>query len=158
MSGAVHGTAVAIGGWAVLLTGKSGAGKSDLALRLIDRGAKLVCDDYVDLVPDGAQLIATVMDKIAGKIEIRALGIFDMPYVAEAPLRLIVELGEDGERLPEPGSFSEQQGYAVPVVKLNAFAASAAIKVEYALKSLIDDGCFPVRRTTSEAKPETELP
>jgi serine kinase of HPr protein (carbohydrate metabolism regulator) len=43
----VHGTAISIGGHGVLIMGESGSGKSDLALRLIDRGAILISDDVV---------------------------------------------------------------------------------------------------------------
>ena len=49
MAAMVHGSAIAIHGKGVLLLGPSGSGKSDLALRLIDRGAKLICDDVVHI-------------------------------------------------------------------------------------------------------------
>ena len=42
----LHVSSVAVNGAAILISGRSGAGKSDLALRLIDRGATLVSDDY----------------------------------------------------------------------------------------------------------------
>ncbi|MEY3906493.1 MAG: hypothetical protein RIR59_1316, partial [Pseudomonadota bacterium] len=44
----LHGTCIAIKDQGVLILGASGAGKSDLALRLIDRGAALVGDDYLE--------------------------------------------------------------------------------------------------------------
>jgi HPr kinase/phosphorylase len=143
MSALVHGTAVAINGSAVLLTGKSGSGKSDLALRLVDRGAALIGDDYVEV--GGDDPIVAAKTAIAGKIEIRGVGIIGMPYAASAPLRLVVELGEDGERLPASWPLAEVGGWSVPKLKLNAFAASAPLKVEHAVKSLIDGGIFPVR-------------
>lgn len=143
MSPPVHGTAVAIGGWAVLLTGKSGSGKSDLALRLIDRGAMLVGDDYVSICADGPT--AGAKSEIAGKIELRGVGIIEMPFTRSARLRLVVELGEDGERLPAGWPLAELAGFSIPKLKLNAFAASAPLKVEHALKSVIDGGVFPVR-------------
>ena len=52
----IHATCVAIEGRGVLIVGPSGSGKSDLALRLIDRGAALVADDYTDLNVDGRAL------------------------------------------------------------------------------------------------------
>lgn len=143
MNELVHGSAVAISGWAVLLTGKSGSGKSDLALRLIDRGAMLIGDDYVDVGGDGP--LASVKTEIAGKIELRGVGIIEMPHVASSPLRLVVELGADGERLPANWPLTEIANHSIPTLKLNAFAATAPLKVEHALKSLIDGSVLPVR-------------
>jgi HPr kinase/phosphorylase len=142
MSGAVHGTAVEIGGWAVLMTGASGTGKSDLALRLIDRGAALVGDDYVEI---DADLQIKPAPALAGKLEIRGLGIVDMAYRASSPLRLLVELGEDGERAPASWPLRDFGGWSLPQLRLNAFAASAPIKVEHALNSIVDAALHPVR-------------
>ena len=83
----VHGTSVASDGRAVLLTGRSGAGKSDLALRLLDRGFKLVSDDQTILGKTKAVLVATAPATIAGRMEVRGLGL--------AIARAIVE-GHDG--------------------------------------------------------------
>jgi serine kinase of HPr protein (carbohydrate metabolism regulator) len=58
MSETVHATCVAIDGRGILIRGRSGAGKSDLALRLIDRGARLVSDDYTILAASGGRLRA----------------------------------------------------------------------------------------------------
>lgn len=145
MSPHVHGTAVAIDGRAVLLTGRSGSGKSDLALRLIDRGAALVGDDSVAIDND-----LNVLARGDGKIEIYGLGIFELPYVASAPLRLLVELGEDCERMPASWPLAELCGHSLPKLRLDAFAASAPLKIEYAIKSLIDDGPLPVRFPVTE--------
>ena len=65
----VHATAVAVGLKGVLLLGPSGSGKSDLALRLIDQGARLVADDQVVLSRNGARLIANAPPALAGKID-----------------------------------------------------------------------------------------
>jgi serine kinase of HPr protein (carbohydrate metabolism regulator) len=54
----VHGTTVALEGEGVLLRGPSGSGKSDLALRLIDGGARLVADDQTELTRTANGLIA----------------------------------------------------------------------------------------------------
>jgi HPr kinase/phosphorylase len=154
MNRSVHGTAVAIDGGAVLLMGKSGSGKSDLALRLIDRGAVLIGDDYVDLIPDGATLIAQAKKEIAGKIEIRGLGLCAAEHVPSAPLWLIVELGEDGQRMPGQWPLWDQQGFFVPMLRLNAFTASAPIKIEYAVKSLNGAGNAPAVLNNSGATQE----
>jgi len=131
----LHATAVALGGWAVLLTGPSGAGKSDLALRLIDRGAELVADDYTMLVHDGAQLVAGSPATIAGRMEVRGLGIVDRPYRRVAPVALVVALGEEGERMPEP-RWIELAGVTLPEIVIDPRWPSAPIKVEYALARL----------------------
>lgn len=129
---ALHFSCVAIGGRAVLIEGPSGAGKSDLALRLIDRGAVLVSDDYTILTDVDGVLIASAPATIAGRIEIRGVGIVAMDHVSPAPVALLVELAEGVERLPVPTS-RRLRGVAVPVVALNAHEASAPIKVELAL-------------------------
>lgn len=129
----LHATVVAIEGRGVALTGRSGAGKSDLALRLIDRGAKLVGDDYVDLKVCANRIIASPPATIAGRIEVRGVGLVELPYLEEAPLALLVDLDSQPERLPEP-SARTLMGIAVPAVALAAFEPSAPIKVELALK------------------------
>src|SRR3546814_11301183 len=68
---AVHASCVALDGRAVLLMGASGSGKSDLALRLIDRGWSLVSDDYVTLECRGGKLVAAPPEQIAGRMEVR---------------------------------------------------------------------------------------
>jgi HPr kinase/phosphorylase len=142
MNTVVHGTAVEIDGWAVLLTGQSGSGKSDLALRLIDRGAVLVGDDYVAI---DADLSVHPQSEIAGKLEVRGIGIIDVANRPSSPLRLVVELGEDGERLPASWPLRNLAGWSVPLLRLNAFTASAPIKIELSLKSIVDEGVLPVR-------------
>lgn len=128
----IHATAVAIGGRAVLLTGASGAGKSDLALRLIDRGAVLVADDQVELNARGGRLLASSPTTIAGQIEVRGVGIVAMPFDADVPVALVIDLDSRPERLPEPGART-LAGIAVPLAALDPYAASAPIKVELLL-------------------------
>ena len=130
----VHASAVAIDGRAVLIAGRSGKGKSDLALRLIDRGASLVSDDYTIVRRIGGRLVATAPPNIAGKIEVRGVGLLDFPAEADVPVGLFVDLDRDAERLPEAGETRTLAGLAVPVVALAALEASAPIKVEAALR------------------------
>ncbi|MCA3255623.1 MAG: aldolase [Alphaproteobacteria bacterium] len=129
----IHATAVAIDGWAVLLVGPSGAGKSDLALRLIDRGAVLVADDQVELTSAAGRLIASAPATIAGRIEVRGVGILDTPATI-APVALVIDLARPPERLPEP-AHRDLAGIAVPEIALAPFESSAPIKVERALKA-----------------------
>ncbi len=131
----IHATAVAIGGRAVLLQGPSGVGKSDLALRLIDRGATLVSDDYTLLVRDGPRLLARPPATIAGRIELRGVGIVAVGYLAEAPVAMIFALAETPDRMPEP-RFCTIAGIEVPALALDPLPASAPLKVEWALNHL----------------------
>jgi serine kinase of HPr protein (carbohydrate metabolism regulator) len=135
---AIHGTAIAIGNAALLLTGPSGSGKSDLALRMIDGGARLVSDDRVELVIEGERLCCRAPEDVPpgllGKIEVRGLGIVPVPRTAGAtPLQWLVELVPPGEveRLPAAASRAFL-GHAVPVLRLNAFEASTAVKLRLA--------------------------
>src|SRR5437588_6947724 len=98
----MHGTAVAIDGRAVLLRGASGSGKSDLALRLIDAGARLIADDQSELRRQGEAIIVRAPAAIAGLIEVRGVGILRVDTIAEAPLALVAYLTAPKliERLP----------------------------------------------------------
>jgi serine kinase of HPr protein (carbohydrate metabolism regulator) len=131
----VHATCVAIQGRGILLHGASGAGKSDLALRLVDRGAAFVSDDYTLVRRDGARLIATAPQTIAGMMEVRGLGIVDLPSLASAPVALMIALDEPVERMPaETMPTVHLAGVPIPVIALAALEPSAPIKVELALR------------------------
>jgi len=132
MSETVHATTVAIGGRAVLIFGRSGAGKSDLALRLIDRGAALVSDDYTNVDAADGGLVTSPPPTIAGKMELRGVGIIDLAHQSGVPAALIVDLDHDPDRLPEPGT-RDIAGIALPVISLHGLEPSAPIKVEKAL-------------------------
>ncbi|HUI34221.1 MAG TPA: HPr kinase/phosphatase C-terminal domain-containing protein [Stellaceae bacterium] len=137
----VHGTTVAIGGHAVLLRGVSGSGKSDLALRLIDAGARLVADDRSELQREGDAIFARTPATIAGLIEARGVGILRVDPLAVARLSLIVDLvAPDAiERLPEPRS-EAILGLLIPLIALAPFEASATAKLRFALDALAGDG------------------
>lgn len=128
----IHATCVLIGDVGVMLRGVSGAGKSDLALRLIDRGAVLIADDYVEARPIDDTLHVAVPERIAGLIEVRGVGILPFPNHSEAIIRLVVDLAADPdveERLPEPHQ-TVIAGVTLPIYRLNPRPASAPIKVE----------------------------
>lgn len=128
----VHASCVAIGGRGVLLGGRSGAGKSDLALRLIDRGAELVSDDYTELRCVGETVLAQAPATIAGRIEVRGIGLLELPEAARVPICLCVDLDSVPERLPEPATV-RLAGVDIPLVALAALEPSAPLKLEYAL-------------------------
>ncbi len=130
----LHASCVAIDGHAVLIEGPPGAGKSDLALRLIDRGAVLVSDDYTILVRRAKKLFATAPVTIAGRMEVRGLGIIDFPCIDEAAVALIVSLTADVARMPLDQPARRIVGIDVPMLALDPFPASAPIKVEIALR------------------------
>ncbi len=129
----LHVSCVVREGRAILIAGRSGAGKSDLALRLIDRGAKLVSDDYTVLKRVNGRLLAAPPRNIAGKMEVRGVGLVDFDSVSDAPVCLAVDLDRDVERLPEMHDPLVVAGVKVPVIGLNALEPSAPVKVELAL-------------------------
>ena len=129
----VHASAVAIDGRAVLISGPSGSGKSDLALRLLDRGFTLVSDDQTLVKRDGERLMASAPPNIAGKLEIRGIGIVDLDHVDNVPVALLVELTSEIQRLPDDSRERPIAGIPLPLVSIDAMSASAASKVALAL-------------------------
>jgi len=131
----IHATCIAIDGRGVLLRGASGAGKSDLALRLIDEGAHLVADDQVELRAADGRLTAAAPPAIAGRIEVRGIGIVAMSCLADVEVGLLVDLvrSPDVERLPEP-RVCRIEGIDVPVIALAPFEASATAKIRLAVR------------------------
>lgn len=133
-------SAVAIDGAAVLLIGPSGSGKSDLCLRLMDRGAILVSDDFVELTPKAGQVLVSAPAAIRGLLEIRGLGVKRVPVADSIPLGMAFRLKnpDEIERLPELETM-EICGMPIPVFDLYAFAASAPLKITTALASQPED-------------------
>ena len=132
----LHASTVALKDRAVLITGPSGSGKSDLALRLLDRGFTLVSDDQTLVRRDGARLLASAPPSIAGKLEVRGIGIVEMDHADGVPVALLVELTSDIQRLPDDSRERPVLGVALPMVSIDAMTASAASKVELALDRL----------------------
>ena len=129
----LHASCVVSDGRAVLITGPSGSGKSDLALRLIDRGFTLVSDDRTILRKDGSRLIASAPETIRGKLEIRGIGIVDMASVNDVPVALVVELTGDMQRMPDDSQERLILGAGIPLINVNAMTPSAPAKVVVAL-------------------------
>jgi len=133
MTETVHASTVATEGRAVLLGGPSGSGKSDLALRLLDRGFTLVSDDQTIVRREGDRLIASAPPTIAGKLEVRGLGIVEMETASNIPVALFVELTSDIERLPDENRERSILGVELPLISIDAKTASAPSKVALAL-------------------------
>jgi serine kinase of HPr protein (carbohydrate metabolism regulator) len=138
----IHAACIAFNGQGILLRGPSGSGKSDLALRAIADGARLVADDRVVLTPvQGGAPVASAPETLRGLIEIRGLGIMRMEAEPEAPIALVADLcpPQPIERLPERRS-CELAGAILPVIALAPFEASAVAKLRLALASVLDAG------------------
>jgi serine kinase of HPr protein (carbohydrate metabolism regulator) len=128
--GAVHATSIAINGHGVLIAGPSGSGKSDLALRLVDRGAMLVSDDYTHVHAENGAVIASAPMTIKGMMEIRGIGIEPLPCVDHAKVALLVKALEPGmtaERIPLVPELRDICGVALPLLRLGLLEASAPL-------------------------------
>ncbi len=134
----LHATCIAMDGYGILLRGPSGSGKSDLALRMIDQYTNviLVADDRVDVAAQRDAVYASVPASIAGKLEVRGIGIVEMPHAPRVKLVLLVDLVDAGciPRMPEP-AFEEILGVRLPRIALAPFAASAPAKLRQALRA-----------------------
>jgi serine kinase of HPr protein (carbohydrate metabolism regulator) len=103
----IHATGLVLGKIGLILRGVPGAGKSLLALELLDeweaRGlaAKLVGDDRIDIEATPKGLVMHAPKAIEGLIELRGRGIVSRPFVTKAPLNLVVDLVDGLERMVE---------------------------------------------------------
>ena len=104
----IHASAVLVGAKAALIRGTAGAGKSQLALLLVEAAragalpfARLVADDRVHVEARACRLLVRPAPELAGLIEVRGLGIRRLPYEPAAVVGLVVDLGAaDADRLP----------------------------------------------------------
>jgi HPr kinase/phosphorylase len=135
----IHASCVALGGAGVLLRGRPGAGKSDLALRLVDGGGALVADDLCEIRREGDRLLAdlpaAVDPAFRGRIALRGIGFLTLPYAGATALVLVADL-EPG--LPSLGVHPEGEaiylGLGLPLIVLDPFQASAAAKLRLLAK------------------------
>ncbi|MCC2602925.1 HPr kinase/phosphorylase [Sphingopyxis yananensis] len=144
----IHASCVAMpapsGAWlGILLLGPSGVGKSDLALRLIDRGAMLVADDRCDIWHDGDNLWASAPKILAGMLEVRGLGVLPHAFLPSVSLSLAVSLQSGYDRFPMDRMHSLVAGHPLPSMTLDPFEISAPIKVALALQHHASLGAQP---------------
>ena len=122
----------------MILRGPSGSGKSDLAVRLINEGALLVADDQTILFVENNRMMAQPPAEIAGKMEVRGIGIVRMGPPAIVPVFLLIDMS-DPEDVPRMADFSpvELVGHKIPRIHLAPFEMSATAKVKLALRALL---------------------
>ncbi len=127
----LHATCVALDGAGILLRGRPGSGKSDLALRLVDAGGKLVADDMCEIRRVGSRLIADLPASVdaafRGRIEIRGIGLFTLPYAGPTPLILVADLSpgaDPGRTAADP--VVDLLGLSLSRFVLDPFHVSAA--------------------------------
>lgn len=136
MSGFLYqASCVAIAGRALLIEGPPGSGKSSLALALIDRGAVLVGDDGVLLKQRGERLHASPAPAIAGKLEVRNLGLLTFPTFADVPVALIVGLDLAAPRFREAPEWLDRAGARLPGITLWPDSPVLALRAELALRT-----------------------
>ena len=145
MSVNLHASCVSINGKGVLLLGDSGAGKSDLALRLIDDGAKLVADDRAEIFVRAQKLCARAPHSIAGLIELRGIGIIALPFVKSVGVVMAVRLQtRKFPRLPEGAFYTPKPSPGahapVPLIVVNAATPSATAQIRAALRAFSAGG------------------
>ncbi|GMM93206.1 HPr kinase/phosphatase C-terminal domain-containing protein [Qipengyuania sp. MTN3-11] len=124
-------TCVAVSGRGLLIEGPPGSGKSSLALALIDRGAVLVGDDGIVLEPRASRLWASPPPRIAGKLELRGIGLIEFPTTS-APVSLVLSLDPAAPRFPEIAT-RQLAGIAVPLLAFRTGDAIAPLRAEKAL-------------------------
>ena len=138
----LHASCASLEDAAVLLLGPSGSGKSDLLLRLLDRGFTLVADDRV-VIEAG---MAAPAPGLEGLVEMRGLGILRQAWQAPARLVLAILLSPRApQRLPDRIPRAEAERLpgvpsGLPLLELDPRAASAPLFVSRALACLRDPG------------------
>jgi len=149
----VHGTLVDVYGVGLLYTGKSGVGKSECALDLVERGHRLVADDIVKVIRKTPEVIVGTGSELLGHhMEIRGIGIIDLESLfgirairiqkrIEVEVRLVLWDNDlDYERLGIEDRFTRILGVEIPAVTIpispgkNITVISEVIAMNHMLK------------------------
>jgi HPr kinase/phosphorylase len=132
----LHATAVSFEGKGLLILGVSGSGKSDLALRIIDQGGVLVADDRCELLSNqSGRLIVSAPSQLQGLLEVRGLGIVNLPFATDLAVDLVIALESEPstvQRMPEQ-QYETLLNVRVPKISIWPFAASAVTVIKLAL-------------------------
>ena len=131
----IHGTVIRFRGKGVLIMGKSGMGKSDLALRLLEKGARVVADDVVHLEVREDKLYAFAPPALRNKLEVRGFGIIEVDGLPETQIDMVLSLQKKYDRLPKP-HFFEFREIKVPEYVLSAFEDSILLKIRVIIDRL----------------------
>ncbi len=135
----IHGSSVVLEDNGVMITGESGSGKSDLALRLIDNGATLISDDVTicKKKTDEIYLFCPVQTK--GLLEVREVGIVTVPFVEKVKLKMVVKLTDEHlERLPDQ-KFLKILGIKIPLLRIDGKSTSAVAKIKVKLNEIREE-------------------
>ncbi|MFC1554978.1 HPr kinase/phosphorylase, partial [candidate division KSB1 bacterium] len=130
----VHGTLVDVYGVGVLFTGRSGIGKSEIALDLVERGHRLVADDIVCIIKKRSGMLTGTSQKLLkNMLEIRGVGLIDVwstfgIRATRVQKRIEVEVLledhrkiEDYDRLGVEDENREYLGVKIPLLRLPIF-------------------------------------
>jgi hypothetical protein len=142
----IHATCILFGEAGILIRGQSGSGKSTLARQLLGRAdaaglfGGLVCDDRVALSVRHGRLIARAVASIAGRMEIRGVGLVTVPWESAAVVRLVVDCGMSSTRFPDPERLqTDLFGVTLPCIAVASGGDSAEL-VLWRLRALRDTG------------------
>lgn len=127
-------TSVVIDGRALLIEGRPGAGKSSLALALIDRGAVLVGDDSLMIEAREGRLFAHPHPNTRGLLEVRNLGLLTLPVCEEAPVALAIRLADDAPRYVDAAESVDIAGISLPMLSLWSGSPVLHLRAELALE------------------------
>ena len=132
----MHASCVDVNGSGVLIVGRSGSGKSSLAINLLALGSKLVADDQCELIRKNNGFRISKPASLPKSIEIRGVGLVSVPMVNETSLDWVVNMDEvEKERMPTP-RFTEIGGFRVPTVfgkEMDGLASRIYVLVSNAL-------------------------
>ena len=120
LNASVHGTLVNVAGVGVLITGESGTGKSEIALKLVSNGHQLVADDVVEIVRSGNSVIGSAPPALNGILEIRGLGLIDVralfgesSVIEQSRVDIFIELGNSADAVISIHSHVELLGIKI---------------------------------------------
>ena len=133
----LHSTSIVIEDIGVLIIGEPGAGKSDLAMRLIDSGATLISDDLTICKKiNNSILYLYTPPEIKGLIEIKEEGLLTVPYIDGIKLSLVVELSNDNVSDQSENCSCKIMGVRIPKIIVNSKSSELAANVKIKLNKM----------------------